>query len=272
MDVEIVEPAGGPENVERVASGTTDFCLTSVAHFLRAQQGRYLAARFVAIIAQRSPMAALVTADSDMWAPSDLGNRRLGAPSDSGLTAQYQAALVHLGESRSDLVPMPYADAPGALGRGEIDIVPDYVDLLPRTRRQAGVALRAVPVGPEIYSSGLVAADSLSADLVAQMRIAIVAALELQRAHPRFGLEALCARYPGVDPDDALEGWSLAEPNIFGCAEIGSMDAARWQSTLDHLCAAHNMSALAPDAVYRSEFLATDHEFVEGTETRHRLG
>lgn len=134
-------------------------------------------------------------------------------------------------------------------------MVADYVDLLPRTQRQAGIPLRAVPVGPDAYSSGLVAGDSVSSDLVATMRAALVAALEHQRSDPDWGVAALCDRYPEVDPVDAREGWALAEPNIFTGAPAGSMNAERWRFTIAHLSGAYGTAVpLAPE-VYREEFL-----------------
>ena len=256
LNVELMEPAPGPENVERVASGAVEFGLTSVSYFLQAQQARPLPARFVAVIVQRSPMAGLVAAGSGLWRPADLCDRRLGAPAGSGLLAEYQAALAARGLPGSTPVDMPYEDAPAALGRGVIDVVPDFVDLLPRTRRQAGVPLRAVAVGLETYASGLVAADSLPVDLVDRMRRAVLAALERQRSDPGGGISALCERYPDVDPSAALEGWRLAEPNIFTDTGLGAMDAARWRFTLEHLAHAHGLAPSPPETVYRSEYLS----------------
>ncbi|MFP5376986.1 MAG: ABC transporter substrate-binding protein, partial [Acidimicrobiia bacterium] len=67
LDVEILDPAPGPENVRRVAAGRSDFCLTSVTHFLaaRATSGP-LGARFAAVVVQRSPMAGIVAARSGL--------------------------------------------------------------------------------------------------------------------------------------------------------------------------------------------------------------
>lgn len=151
---------------------------------------------------------------------------------------------------------MPYSDAPAALGRGHVDVVADYIDLLPRTRRQAQTALRAIPVGPDAYSSGLVAGDSVSSDLAATMREALVAALECQHDDPSWGIDALCERYPEVDPVDAREGWALAEPNIFTGVPVGSMDADRWAFTVKHLADAYGVAAPAGQVVYREELLA----------------
>jgi hypothetical protein len=256
LEVEILEPAPGPANVERVASGAVDFCLTSVSHFLRAQQRRPQAARFVSVVVQRSPMAGFVPADSWRQVPADLGNARLGGRADNELVLQYQAALRHRGRGPAPLVPVAYADAPAALGSGRVDVVADYIDLMPRTRRQAGIPLRAIPVGPEAYSSGLVAGDTVAADLVAIVREAICAALEEQRGDPEWGLSAFCARYPEVDPFDARAGWALAVPNIFTGAVTGSMNATRWRFTLEHLATAYGLAVPAGAAVYREEFLS----------------
>jgi ABC-type nitrate/sulfonate/bicarbonate transport system substrate-binding protein len=40
LEVEIIDPEPGPDNVRAVAEGRYDVCLTSVAHFLRAKARR----------------------------------------------------------------------------------------------------------------------------------------------------------------------------------------------------------------------------------------
>jgi ABC-type nitrate/sulfonate/bicarbonate transport system substrate-binding protein len=92
--VEILEPAAGPKNVERVAAGGAEFCLTSLTHYLVARAERDdVPARFAATIFQRSPMAGIVGATSNLHAPADLAGRRIGGPPDSRLVAEYRAAL-----------------------------------------------------------------------------------------------------------------------------------------------------------------------------------
>ncbi|MGH3851854.1 MAG: ABC transporter substrate-binding protein, partial [Pseudonocardiaceae bacterium] len=243
-----------PNNIRDVASGGSEFCLTSVAHYLaaRAEWG-HLAARFVAVVSQRSPIAALVRSDSDLVVPPDLAGRSVGGPVGTGgaLMSQYYAGLAYLGLAAPAVVSMDYLDAPVALGLGKIDAIADYCDLVPRMRRLAGVDLRAVPLGIEVYSSGLVAADRVSDADVDQMRGAIRAALVRQRENPRAGLEQMLARYPEHDPDDVVESWELAEPNIFTGVEVGSMDRSRWDATLDHLCLALDLPRPASDTVHR---------------------
>jgi len=238
--------------VQRVADGEVDFCLTSVNHYLRARaQYGDLAARFVAVVVQRSPMAGMVAADSDIATAADLTGRRVAGAADEKLVAEYEAALAARGLGPSVMVPVAYEVAPAALGRGEVDVVPDFADLVPRIRRQAGVPVRAVPIGHEVYASGLVAGDRLPDDLVERMRRALGAALRLQRDEPEAGLDALAERYPGVDRADALEGWSLVMPNIFTGAAPGSMDPVRWQETIGHACTTHGLPVPAPETVYR---------------------
>jgi len=258
LDVELMEPAPGPENVRRVAAGGSDFCLTSVTHYLRARaQSGDLPARYVAIVVQRDPISGLVAADSPFERPADLAGRRLGGPATSGLVAEYQAGLEYLGLERSELVPLDYGKAPAALGRGEVDVVADYADLVPRTRRRGGIDVRAVRLDLPVYSSGLVAADRLPAEVVERMAQAIAAALQRQRQDPEAGVDALLARYPDVDPSDAIEGWELGEQNIFTGDPVGSMDLDRWATTIDFVTRAHDLPVPRPDTVYRPERLLT---------------
>ena len=249
-----MEPAPGPENVRRVAEGGADFCLTSVNHYLKARSlWGELPARYTSVVVQRSPMAGIVAAESRFRTPADLAGARLGGPADSKLVADYQASLRWLGLAPAKLVPVDYGKAPAALGRGEVDAVADYIDLIPRTRRQAGVEVCGVPFGLPLYSSGLVAADRLPADLVERVGDAITAALEATRADSEGGLDALLRRYPDVDPGEALEGWELAVPNIFTEAPLGSMDAATWAATLEFASGAQHLPAPPPETVYRPE-------------------
>jgi hypothetical protein len=250
--VTILEPAAGPANVRRVAAGGAEFCLTSVAHYLRAtaEEGAP-AARFVAVVGQQSPMAGLVAADSPVTAPEALGGRRVAGPVDGRLIAEYRAGLAELGVAEPDVVERSYADAPAAVGHGEAEAVADFADLTPRVRRQAGVDIRPVRVGPAVYSSGLVAGAAVADELVARMRAAAVAALERQRAAPETGVAALCAHYPGTDPGDAIEGWRLAEPAIFTDAPVGAMEPDRWRASIAHYAAAHGLPAPGPESVSR---------------------
>ncbi len=241
-----------------MAAGGAEFCLTSVSHYLQARaQSGALAALFVAVVVQRHPMAGIVRADSPLVEPADLAGERAGGPADSALVAEYRAGMESLGLTPPVLVPVDYALAPAALGRGEVDVVPDFADLVPRTRRQAGVPVRAVPLGIEVYASGLVAADRIPTDVVERMRSALAAALVRQRQDPTSGIEQLEARYPEVDPADAVEGWQLVEPNIFTGVDPGSMETGRWADTIAWTAAAHGVDAPEPPTVYRPELALT---------------
>ena len=239
-----------------MAAGGSDFCLTSVTHYLtaRAQSGD-LPARFVSVVVRRSPMSAFVRADSPMATPADLAGCRLGAPEQAKLVNEFRAGMAALGLAPPELVPFDYSLGPAAMARGEVEMVCDFVDLLPRIRRQAGVAVRPLPLRLDVYSSGLVAADRLPDELVARMQAAIAAALEAQRADPKSGLDELARLYPDADPLEALEGWSLAEPNIFNGATPGSADPDTWARTITHLAGAHGLPAPEPDTVFRRELV-----------------
>jgi NitT/TauT family transport system substrate-binding protein len=210
-----------------------------------------LPARFVSVVVRRSPMAALVPADSALATPADLVGRRLGGPAGSRLVAEFRAGMDALGLAPPELVVVDYALAPAAMARGEVDMVCDFADLLPRVRRQSGIPVRVVPLGLDVYSSGLVAADRLPDELVARMQAAIAAALEHQRQDPKAGLEELARRYPDADPLEALEGWALAEANIFTGPPTGSSNPATWARTIAHIAGAHGLPSPEPETVYR---------------------
>ena len=198
-------------------------------------------------------MAGIVAAHSALAAPADLAGARVGGPPDGGLMAEYRAGLATLGLAPPVVVPMEYERAPAALGRGEVEVVADFADLVPRTRRQAGIPVRAVPLGLEVYASGLVAADRVPPDVVRRMRVAVAVALAHQREDPTAGVEQLRHRYPEVDPADAVEGWQLVERNIFTGADLCSMETVGWAATLRWTASAHGLPVPEPQTVYRPE-------------------
>jgi NitT/TauT family transport system substrate-binding protein len=239
-----------------VAAGGAEFTLTSVTHYLtaRAQSGD-LPARFVSVVVRRSPISGVVPAGSALTTPADLAGRRLGAPEKSRLVNEFRAGMAMLGLDQPQLVPCDYSQAPAAMARGEVDMVCDFVDLLPRIRRQAGVAVRPVPLNLDVYSSGLVAADRIPDEVVVRLQSAIAAALEAQRADPKAGLDELDRRYPDADPIEAVEGWELAVPNIFTGPTPGSSDPETWARTIAHVAGAHGLPAPDPDSVFRRQLV-----------------
>lgn len=250
-----MDPVGGPDNVKRVAAGQSDFCLTSVHHYITArnEEGE-LSCRFVAIVVQHSPLAAIVAAESALSRPADLGGSRVAAQPDNPQLSEFLATLAYFGVEGPEIVPMDNAEGKLALGRGEVDAVVGFVDGLPRTRRQVGLPVRAIPVALDVYASGLVAGEHVSPATAWKVRAAVTAALEAQRREPEAGLPELRRRYPEADVDDALEGWRLLERNIFTGVDPGSMNSERWDGTLAHLCDARGVPRLAPHSVYRPQF------------------
>jgi hypothetical protein len=261
LDVRVLEPAAGPENVRRVASGGADFCLTSVAHYLTARS-RFgdLPARFVSAIVQRHPIAGLVAAASPYRAPADLAGARVGGSGDKGLLGEYQAGLESLGFERGTVVETEYKDAPASLARGEIDVLPDFIDLVPRTAVQAAMAVRGVHLGVEAYGHGLVAGDHVGLATVAKMQDGIAAALDRQRRDPTVGLDVLAERYPDADPGMAVDGWMMGEPGIFTGAPLGSSTPEGWAATISFLARAHGLDAPPSESVYRADAIRSPEE------------
>jgi ABC-type nitrate/sulfonate/bicarbonate transport system substrate-binding protein len=257
VDVEILDPSGGPDNVVAVGSGDSDFALTSVQHYLsaRATHGD-IAARFVAMVVRRSPIGALVAASSGVASPADLARCRVGGDPSNPQVVEFLATLDHRGISRPTLVELDAGSARESLRRGEIDAIVALVDALPRRRRQVGVPLRAIHVGrDDVYGSGVIASDRAPDDLVAQVRGAVVAALEAQRVEPDSGLTQMADRYGDDRTDDAPEGWRMLQEFVFTDRPTGSMEAFQWRTTLDFLCRARGLAVPEAESVYRPSFL-----------------
>ena len=253
LDVDILEPSGGPDNVVRVGAGESDFALTSVNHYLsaRAEHGD-IPARFVAVVVQRSPIGAMVRADRGLAAPADLAGARLGGDPANPQVIEFLASLAWRGLPVPTLVELENVAAREAMGRGEVDGIIGLVDALPRRQRQSGVALRAIRVGrDDVYASGVIASDQVADEVVAKAVDAVVAALEAQRAAPESGLAEMADRYGDELRDDAPAGWRLLQDLVFTDEPIGSMRADRWETTLDFLCGIRGLGRPPAGSVYR---------------------
>lgn len=254
LDVAIDDPPGGPENILYVADGRRDACLTSVHHLLTATQtnGGPLAARFVAIIVRSSPISALVPVESPLQAPDDLAGRRLGGSPDKAHAKEFLATLQRRGIGPPVLDVRD--DAWDALARGDVDFIVDFVDTVPRLSRLVGRRLRAIPVGLDIYSSGLLVGDDMTEATVTALVDTLVVSLEQQRSDGERGLQELMARYPDTVAGEALEGWQLVQPYIFTGAAAGSMRSDEWARTLQFLAEVRELPVPVPESIYRPEF------------------
>jgi ABC-type nitrate/sulfonate/bicarbonate transport system substrate-binding protein len=261
LAVELLDPSGEVDNSTRVADGDADFSLSRVAgHLVAASTEKDLAARFVSVIVRRSPIGAFVPATSPAVRPADLSGLRVAGA--AWAMAEFVGGMTELGLDPAVVVPLSRSTGGGLLqeacamlARGGIDAVADYEDLLPRARRHSGIDVRSVNLGLDVYSSGLVAADRLSPELVERVVGAVVATLERQRRDPERGVVEVVARTPRVVPDDAREGWRLVEPRIFTGDPPGSMAADRWATSVAYLAKAHRVAAPA-ERIYRSDPLS----------------
>jgi ABC-type nitrate/sulfonate/bicarbonate transport system substrate-binding protein len=258
LDVEMVDPEPGPDNILAVDAGHYDLCLTSVAHFLGAKRLEpAIEPRFVFMVARRTHMAAFVIADRiaaggrAVVEHSDLDGATVLGDDDSAFVREYTTLLDHIGSSPGAVVETPYADVIPALVRGEADVAPDFVNLLPKFEAAAtgtSARIHCLPfyqAGVDIYGSGLVAGRELREQrpLVLQSAVdALREALIATRAEPDLGLQALAERVPTIDPEQALADWRAGEPLIFGEGEddeLGSMDSETWQRTFAYFASAY---------------------------------
>jgi ABC-type nitrate/sulfonate/bicarbonate transport system substrate-binding protein len=263
LEVEFVGCARAPDwtlqgfaaRPKAVAAGDADFALSSVAYLLAAQteaEGR-LPVRFAAVSHQRNPIAGIVRDDSALDGPEDLTGARAARWSIPWYAREYAGALEHLGLGPAQLVDTQ--DPDGALGRGEIDVIPTWVDMK-LNHMGNGFPVRAIPLDIEVYATGLIAANRLPLELVSRMRDAFSAGYDLQVEEPELGMAAFRRRFPDISEEHIRASWSLFEPYAFDAARPGSMRADRWEATIEHTAATHSLSSFAGEQIYRPELLA----------------
>lgn len=206
----------------------------------------------MATIHQRSPLAAIVAAGSDISCPADLAGRRLARSDATGwLPDELVAALADRGIAGPTIVPVGYGEPPRALGRGDVDIMATFLDTTTQRQPTSGIATRAIHVGHDMYASGLVAADRLDDDVVDRMVAAMRAAFERQQRDPEGGIEEFCRRFPETASDRARESWDLLASFVFTGPPCGSMRDDTWAQTLAWLAGVHGLAPPAVSTVVR---------------------
>jgi NitT/TauT family transport system substrate-binding protein len=260
LDVELVESAPGAERVRLLADGAGDLLLTATLYHQQAlAEPSVLPVRAVGVLHQRSSLAAVVPETSDITTLADLAGRRLGAPvwgQMGWMAIELQAALREAGAGAVTVADMSYPEAFAALASGEIDLVANLADLLPIDCQRAGVPLRAVPVGTDVYTSAVLANDAVPAEVVDRFVTAAVASFDRQRLDGSRGVAALRARYPEVDADVARGTWSALEPYAFARGRaVAPMSHATWAQTLRWNAQAHGLAIPAIDHVVRTDRL-----------------
>lgn len=249
-------PAGRHEELGANPQSEPEFALTSVLYHLQRceRASGPVGSRFVAVVHERSPLAAFVALDSPLQHPQDLGGRRVAASAAPWFDLEYQAALRRLGLAPAvHLGPSPTGER-ASMVRGEVEAIGSWAEAIPVIRRRAEMPVRAIPFGPDIYTTGIVALDRIDADVAGRVVDAFSEAVQHQRQNPAAGLDELCRRHPTVDADAALEEWSILSGYI-DAARPGLMDQARWQRTLEHLCRTHGLAPVTVEEVCRVDLV-----------------
>jgi len=269
--VHLRHPDPGPDNVRAVAAGRYDFCLTSVAHFLRAKAtDPDLGARFVFMVSRRTHMAVFcidgrpAAHGGPIRELADLDGASVLGAEDSPFVREHLALLRHLGMTPGPRIETPYPEVMTALARGRGDVTADFLDLLPAFESAAapyGVRVRALPfheAGLEAYGSGLVTGTGTivkRTEAVARMVSAAREVLLAGRDDPQSGIAPMSELYPGLDPGRALAGYRAGLPLVFVDEDrLGTMDAPTWERTIEHHAQTHGTPRLVPEAAFDASF------------------
>ncbi|HET7488269.1 MAG TPA: ABC transporter substrate-binding protein, partial [Acidimicrobiales bacterium] len=259
LDVEVLDAPPPPwtANAVRVARGEVDFAASSVACFLLARTAAHgeFPARFVAVLHQRSPLAAVVPADSAMATVEDLAGQRIGR----GRWAEWMAeearqAVADHGVRAPEVVPVEWGEVSAALARREIDVIAVYLDAAAgMARRPSASGVRTVELGGDTYATGILANDRVPHDVIVRMRHALTDAFEAQRDDPEAGVELLCDQIPHVRADQVRAVWARLVPFVFGNRPVGTMGHRRWADTMAWARRVHGIGQLDAADVYRTE-------------------
>lgn len=241
-----------------MGDGAADLAVGSVHGVLaaRARPGRPPKVRFAAVLHQRSPLAAFVPTTSPLTTPADLAGARVVRSNAPWFDAEYRAGLESLGLAPPVHVgPNPLGTRP-SLARGEVDAVGSWEDGIAVIRERAGIPVRAIPFGPDVYTTGLLAAASLPSEVVQRVVRAVAAALAALRLRPDLGVAELCARIPGVGPDRVAEEWAVLSRYLFGPAGPLVMRPDRWEATIRHAERAQGFPPVDVAVLCRQELMA----------------
>jgi hypothetical protein len=269
LEVEFVDCVRAPDwtlqgftaRPKAIAAGDAEFALSSVAYLLAAQTelGGRLPVRFAAVAHQRNPIVGVVRESSDLQEPNDLAGARAARWSIPWFTQEYAGALAHMGLGSPEIVELS-EDLDGALGRGEIDVIPTWMDMT-LYHRKPDLPIRTIPLDIEVYTTGLVAADRVPLELVLRFRDAWMAGYGLQLERPELGIAAFRRKYPDVSEEHLRANWAVFEPYaVDGRVAPGSMDSERWRETIDYTAATHGLSVFGGERIYRPELLAPARE------------
>lgn len=194
-------------------------------------------------------------ATSTVAEPADLAGRPTAGHGLSWMVREYQAAVAHHG-----LEPGPVVDADDgayaarSLERGEADVTPAWVDTIPSIQQSGEAVFRAVPVAVDVYATGLLAADRVSAELVERVTAAVADGVALQRTDPEPGMALYHRTYPKASLDYLRTAWAMFEPNA-PTVDGDPMAAARWVASVAFYADAFELPAFDLEQVCRPEWV-----------------
>ena len=282
LAVDLVDPAPGPTTVAALAGGDYDVCQTSVPYYLWARDEHPdVDARFVFMLSRRTHMTAFVVEDrpaahgrpirsvTDL-AGASLAMRTVPAPGrdrlklrmfhahESRLARDYWALLGRLGLEAGPGIDVGEQSALEAMLAGDADVAVEWVELGVGLRASAaarGLSIRSfsfADAGVPGYLNGFVAGDAIRerpealGRFVAALRDAVMAV----RSDPGPALDLLARELPDRDRESVLERWRLGEPAMFVDENVGSVDAAAWEATLDYHVATHGTRPFDPATAF----------------------
>ena len=244
LDVEVREGVPGLRAMTEVNAGRAQYGIATGASLLADRlNGSSLVA--LAAIAQHSPVAVMVRAESNIATPSDLIGRRLALDVRS-LNAEFRAMLHLEGIKSEQFRIVPNYPNRNELTTDEADAVPTWVTDIPFDTAQEGVRyrlLRPADYGADFYGDVLFTSEAElrnGDERVVAMRRAILRGWKYALANQQELIDHILHRFAATHPHlsaERLRFEAAATERLINAdlVDIGHMNPGRWRKLAELL-------------------------------------
>ncbi|WP_439887894.1 diguanylate cyclase [Pseudomonas sp. MBLB4123] len=239
LDVDILP--GGPQAakpIEALLAGEVDFAIANSGLVIARMQGQPVVA--LAAIMQRSPVVWIVRADSDIYAPQDLADKRVMLL-DPPESAELRLTLLREGLDLERLQVSPPSFDPQDLVDGRTDAYNGYTSNEPFWLQQRQIDYRLInphEYGVNFYNDVLATREALLDERPEQVEAFVRASLrgwQYALDNLEESVQLIHRRYaPGKTLEhlrfEAQELKKLIMPEL---VQLGHMNPGRWQTIAD---------------------------------------
>jgi NitT/TauT family transport system substrate-binding protein len=269
LEVETVRGFGGIRTVNEIDQGMFDFGYGDpLAVILNHSKGGKT--RMVGAINDRWPAGlCFVTERNQIATPADLSGLSVGGGQSSPMQVIVPAWLELNGVSKDSvqLMQLDPAIVVGSLVEGTIDAgecwLGNSLAIFQKRAADAGLTIGWIEYGDfnfDLYGNGIVTSEKTIAEQPERVRAFVGATYRgyaWARENPQAAADIMVKAFPVLDPAITLQQVQEISELISGPGELGFMDEAKVNNTIEFLSSAYGLDeTLSADEIYTNEFLA----------------